>query len=269
MLTVTSTLAAALYLITTILIFSALKRRAAGDGGNKRFILGLWATALLCHSIALYYTFQMANGINLAFFNALSIVAFLIAALLWISSVKQPMENLGIGILPIAALVILLDLTLGSQTRLTESSEQGLQIHILISLLAYSVLSIAALQAILLAIQERQLHNHKTAGLILALPALQLTERLLFRIIGLGFILLSLALLSGFLFLDDIFAQRQVHKTVLSIAAWLVFATLLWGRWQFGWRGRTAIRWTLGGFFSLMLAYFGSKLVIELILHNT
>jgi ABC-type uncharacterized transport system permease subunit len=53
---------------------------------------------------------------------------------------------------------------------------------------------------------------------------------------------------------------------VLSLIAWAVFATLLWGHWKFGWRGRTAIRWTLGGFVFLMLAYFGSKMVLELML---
>ncbi|MDQ3797635.1 MAG: cytochrome c biogenesis protein CcsA [Pseudomonadota bacterium] len=90
----------------------------------------------------------------------------------------------------------------------------------------------------------------------------------MFQFIAVGFVLLSLALLTGFAFLHDIFAQHLVHKTVLSIAAWIVFAILLWGRWRFGWRGRTAIRWTLGGVFVLMLAYFGSKLVLELVLHR-
>jgi ABC-type uncharacterized transport system permease subunit len=89
---------------------------------------------------------------------------------------------------------------------------------------------------------------------------------LLFQMIAIGFVLLSLALLSGLLFLEDIFTQHLVHKTVLSSIAWAVFGILLWGRWRFGWRGRTAIRWTLSGFATLALAYFGSKLVLELLL---
>jgi ABC-type uncharacterized transport system permease subunit len=84
--------------------------------------------------------------------------------------------------------------------------------------------------------------------------------------IATGFVLLSLALVTGALFLEDIFAQHLVHKTILSIVAWVVFAILLWGRWRFGWRGRTAIRWTIGGFVFLMLAYFGSKFVLELVI---
>jgi len=90
-------------------------------------------------------------------------------------------------------------------------------------------------------------------------------EKLLFDFILAGFIGLTLALLSGFIFLEDLFSQHLVHKTALSIIAWLVFATLLIGRFTIGWRGRTAIRWTLSGFISLMLAYFGSKFVLEFI----
>ncbi len=93
-------------------------------------------------------------------------------------------------------------------------------------------------------------------------------ESLLFQMITAGFVLLGVALITGFIYLDDIFAQHQVHKTVLSITAWVIFAVLLWGRLQFGWRGRTAIRWTLGGFVFLMLAYFGSKLVLEIVLQR-
>jgi len=137
---------------------------------------------------------------------------------------------------------------------------------IVLSIMAYSLFAIAAVQAILLAIQDHQLRNRRPGGIIRALPPLQTMEDLLMQLILAGFILLTLALLSGFFFLEDIFAQHLVHKTVLSIAAWLVFATLLWGRWKFGWRGRTAIRWTLGGYIALMLAYFGSKLVLELLL---
>ncbi len=147
-------------------------------------------------------------------------------------------------------------------------SATGLRVHILISIFSYSLLAIAALQAVLLAIQNKHLRNRHPGGFIRALPPLETMEQLLFRMIGLGYILLSLSLLTGAAYIEDIFAQHLVHKTVLSLAAWLVFAILLWGRWRHGWRGRIAIRWTLVGFVVLMLAYFGSKLVLELILHR-
>jgi ABC-type uncharacterized transport system permease subunit len=86
--------------------------------------------------------------------------------------------------------------------------------------------------------------------------------------IAAGFVLLTLSLVSGFAFLEDMFAQHLVHKTVLSTLAWIVFGALLVGRFRYGWRGRTAIIWTLGGFVILILAYFGTKAVLELILHR-
>jgi len=93
-------------------------------------------------------------------------------------------------------------------------------------------------------------------------------EALLFELIAIGFIVLSIALATGFLYLDDMFAQHLAHKTILSILAWCTFATLLWGHFHFGWRGRVAVRWTIIGFTVLMLAYFGSKFVLELMLNR-
>ena len=141
-----------------------------------------------------------------------------------------------------------------------------LEAHILISIFAYSFLSIAAVQAILLSIQNKHLHNQHPGGFIRALPPLQTMESLMFQMLAMGFVLQSFSLISGFIFLDDMFAQHLVHKTILSIIAWIIFAVLLWGRWKFGWRGKIAIRWTLGGFVSLLLAYLGSKMVLEIML---
>ena len=138
--------------------------------------------------------------------------------------------------------------------------------HILSSIIAFSLLNIAALQAILLAIQDQQLRSHHPKRLMLALPPLQAMETLLFQMIAAGLFFLTVSLCSGFIFIDNLFAQHLVHKTVLSIIAWLIFSGLLLGRLRYGWRGKTAIQWTLIGFVLLLLAYFGSKLVLELIL---
>jgi ABC-type uncharacterized transport system permease subunit len=91
-------------------------------------------------------------------------------------------------------------------------------------------------------------------------------ESFLFVCLGFGFACLSVSLISGFFYLEDIFAQQLVHKTVLSIVAWFILGILMFGRIKFGWRGRKAIRWTLSAFAFLMLAFFGTKLVIEFIL---
>lgn len=259
-------LAILLYLSGSLLLAMRLVRpeRVGHAGRNGALVLGFAAVGL--HGAALYPALVTAHGLNLGFFNAASLVGCLTALLLLASSLRQPLENLGIALLPMAALTIALMFAYPSQHLLDEIGHWQLDLHILLSILAYSLLVIAALQALLLAVQDHQLRNRHPGGLIRALPPLATMESLLFQLIATGFILLSLALLTGLFFLEDIFAQHLVHKTVLSLIAWAVFAVLLWGHWRFGWRGRTAIRWTLGGFLFLMLAYFGSKLVLELLL---
>lgn len=259
-------LAILLYLASSLLLAVRLVRREQPLPLGRGGVLALGFGAVLLHGGVLYPLLITASGLNLGFFNAASLVGWLTALLLLVSSLQRPLENLGIALLPMAALTIALMFAYPSQHVLSETSRWQLDLHILLSILAYSLMVIAVLQALLLAVQDRQLRNRHPGGLIRALPPLATMETLLIQLIGTGFVMLSLALLTGFFFLEDIFAQHLVHKTVLSLIAWAVFATLLWGHWKFGWRGRTAIRWTLGGFVFLMLAYFGSKLVLELLL---
>jgi len=232
----------------------------------RRLGLLLGFAGLLLHAMMLYQELFTTRGLNLSFFNAVSLAAWTVAGLLLVSALSKPIENLAILALPLAAITVLLDLRFPGSHLLGENSGWALRVHVLTSILAYSLLTLASAQAILLAIQDNHLRRHHPGGFIRALPPLQTMESLLFEMIGLGFVLLSIALLTGFLYLEDMFAQHLVHKTVLSIVAWIAFAILLWGRYRFGWRGRKAIRWTLVGFAMLMLAYFGSKAVIELIL---
>lgn len=230
--------------------------------------IGLGFAGLLLHAVFLYIGLFTAAGLNLSFFNALSLAAWSVAGLLLVSSLSKPVENLAILALPLAAIMVLLDLRFPGSHLLGEDAGWELRIHVLTSMLAYSLLTLASAQAILLAVQDNHLRRHHPGGFIRALPPLQTMESLLFEMISLGFVLLSVALGTGFLYLEDMFAQHLVHKTVLSIVAWIAFAMLLWGRYRFGWRGRKAIRWTLVGFMVLMLAYFGSKAVVELILRR-
>ena len=107
------------------------------------------------------------------------------------------------------------------------------------------------------------LWTRRIADLPSVLPPLDALEKVMFRLIGAGFALLTLSLLTGFVFVTNLFAQRLLQKTVLSLIAWLLFGVLLIGRIRFGWRGRSAVRWTLTGFGVLAAAYFGSKFVLE------
>jgi len=254
------------YLTAGALISLRLFCTQASTSPPRWIALALGFIGVLLHAVPLYQNLVSVSGINMGVFNAFSLITWTITLLLLISSLSKPVENLGIALLPIAAIAIFLDSRYQTVRFLTDQFSSELTIHILVSMLAYSLFALASVQAILLAIQDHHLHQRHPGGFIRALPPLQTMESLLFEMIAVGFILLSLALLTGFAFLENMFEQRLVHKTVLSIIAWFVFGTLLWGRYRFGWRGQKALIWTLSGFVVLMLAYFGSKIVIELIL---
>lgn len=258
--------AALAYLAATLMLWMRMRRLAGGETMRKNPAVGAALLAGVAHAVAIYHAIHSAHGINLGFFNALSLEGWLIALLVSLAATRQPVENLGVALYPLALLSLLSMVFFSSNEILPIRPGSPLQIHILLSIGAYGVLTIAAVQAGALAIQDRSLRNHQPGGLIRALPPLRVMETLLFHLIGVGFALLTMALLTGILFLKDMFAQHLVHKTVLSLIAWLVFASLLWGRIRHGWRGRKAIRWTLGGFILLLLAYFGSKAVLELVL---
>ena len=218
------------------------------------------------HAVSLYSSLITEQGLQFGFFNAASTIGAVISLLVLLMSLKRQTEIIAAIVLPLSALAILLEMVFPGGYFLPQGSATGLQIHVLVSIVAYSMLGLAALMSLILAVQNHLLHNHHPGGLLRHLPPLQTMEKLLFDSIVAGFIGLSIALATGFVFLDDLFAQHLVHKTILAIIAWLVFAILLAGRALMGWRGRTAIRWTLSGFISLMLAYFGSKFVLEFIL---
>ncbi len=262
------TLSVILYSVATFLLLRRLAAGIEADSRSKNVALGIGLAGAVAHILLLNHLIITPQGLNLSFFHVLSLTSWLASVLVLFSALKQPIENLGIAVLPFTAVALLLQSSnLTNETELLINAT-GLKIHIIISIFSYSLLAIAALQALLLAVQNKHLRNRHPGGFIRALPPLETMEQLLFRMIGLGYILLSLSLISGATYIEDIFAQHLVHKTVLSLAAWLVFAVLLWGRWRYGWRGRLAIRWTLVGFFVLMLAYFGSKLVLEMIIQR-
>jgi ABC-type uncharacterized transport system permease subunit len=135
-----------------------------------------------------------------------------------------------------------------------------------ISLISYSILCLSAAQSLILKIQEKRLQANQPIGLIAELPSLDAMDKLLFKLLALGIIFLSASLLSGFIFLDDIFAQNLAHKTILSILAWIIFVFLIYARKIYGWRGSKAANINLIGFFILFLSYFGTKTVLEIIL---
>ncbi len=264
---ITGLIAFTLYLVSTLGLLLRLKGDAFFNQKPIAYLLLPGFAAVILHAFSLSQDLFSSSGFQFGFFDAASSVAMVISLLVLLMSIKRHTEILAVVILPISAVTLLSQSMSPTSYMLPSDAPQGLKIHVLISIIAYSLLGLAACMSIVLSLQNRMLHNHHPGGLMKKLPPLQVMEKLLFDFIFAGFIGLTLALGSGFFFLEDLFAQHLVHKTALSIIAWLVFAILLIGRFTIGWRGRTAIRWTLSGFASLMLAYFGSKFVLEFIVH--
>ncbi len=251
------------YLLSTFLLLYDIQRERVG---HFSLIPG-WIGLLLHLTLIAWFSWQL-GGISFEFFNIGSTLSAIITGLFLLSSLTKPIDKLGIGFFPLAALMLALNLIFFDLKQPASHYSWPMNIHIFSSLTAFCLLNLAALQAIFLAIQEQQLRKHPPRKIILTLPPLQTMESLLFQMITVGVIFLTISLLSGFIFIDDLFAQHLAHKTVLSILAWLIFTALLVGRMRYGWRGQTAIQWTLAGFTLLLLAYFGSKMVLELILHK-
>lgn len=237
------------------------------NGGKplNRLALSLAGAAVLLHAGILLGMHR--GALDLHFFAALSLVAFVVSAITLLVNLSRPVAALGVIVFPLTAALIAVDSFLAPPT-LPQPMDWQIKLHVTIALIAFSVLSIAAVLAIGLAIQEQALRHRRFSPWLRALPPLTLTELLLFRLIGAGFVLLTLTLLSGALFVDNLFGQHLAHKTILSIIAWLVFGILLFGRWRHGWRGQRAVNLTLLGMAMLVLAFFGSKFVLELILHR-
>lgn len=260
-----------LFALVAIILYSFLAYRHWGDANTRpssRRDHILAALAIAFHwGITINHTLA-ADGYILSLTNTGNIVAAFIACLVLMASLYQPINSLASPTFGLAALTLIVLLIDPFPTPSAGTMNGGLISHVLLSLLGYATLTMAAIHALALAMQEKRLKARQTSRLLRFLPPLQTMEKLLFQIIWAGEVLLSLSILSGVLFLEDLFAQHLVHKTVLSIIAWCIFAALLWGRHILGWRGNTAVKLTLAGFVFLMLAFFGSKLVLEVILHR-
>lgn len=255
-----------LYAAATIVLFKQLSTEASKK--NRRIPLFLGLAAVMFHADILARYIFVDTGLQMGFTHVASLATWFVASLLILASLNKPIENLGLFVLPLAAFTLSIEYLIPIDHIINTTDQQGLGVHIMLSILAYSLLGLATVQAVLLSIQERNLHNRKPGGFIRTLPPMETMESLLVQMIIIGFALQTMSLLSGMIHLDDMFAQHLAHKTILSLVAWLVFAILLWGRWRFGWRGKTVIRWTLSGFVTLVIAYFGSKYVIEIILQR-
>ena len=227
------------------------------------------AFGLLLHGWLLYQD-AFAHGFNFGLANALSAIFWLTVLIYWLANLKHQLHSLQAFVLPPAALFALLPAFSARSHYMPEASSTWFIVHIAIALFAYSLFTFAALHALLMTIAERSLHNKPTFIKLPSFQPLMVMESLLFKVITIGFVLLTLTLVSGMLFSEQIFGKplQFNHKVIFSIASWCIYGWLLFGRFQYGWRGKKAIRWTLVGFGLLLLAYVGSKFVLEIILNH-
>lgn len=254
-------ISAGLYFIATALLVGALRVEPAAPSPGWRVpaVLGMAVHAAV-HVLA----WRATRMPDLHFFAALSLVGLGMAALTTFVAARERVAALGIVALPIAGGLLVAYGITGRADPVRLDWQQ--QLHAMLALLAYATLAVAALLAAILWSQDRALRRRRLHGWMRAFPPLVQLESLLFRTIAVGFALLTATLLTGVLFVQDLLSQHLVHKTVLSMLSWLAFGALLLGRRRFGWRGARAAGWTLAAMALLVLAYFGSKFVLELVL---
>jgi len=228
-----------------------------------------WALIVLAivgHSDAIMRMMRINGAFSIGLLEAASLLAWTLAVLACLISIDRQNRVLGSILMASAAVGAALGAAATSAGYgYAEASAAGWELtaHILLSMAAAALLFAAAVTALLLVFLDRRLRMRRIADLPSVLPPLDVLEKIMFRLIGAGFGLLTLALFTGFVFVTNLFTQNLVQKTALSLLAWALFGVLLIGRVRFGWRGRSAVQWTLSGFGVLAVAYFGVKFVLE------
>lgn len=233
--------------------------------GLERLVI---AAALTLQGFGLYESLFSTGSLRFSFSIAFSLMLWLAVLIYWLDSVRSRMEGMLPLILPLAAAAALSPALFRQTHEITHAASPEFKAHILTAMLAYSLVTLSALHALFMGLIERKLHQNPLEAGRLSAPPLLAMETLLFRLIGIAFLLLTLTLVSGVFFSEEIFDKAFTldHKTVFAIASWGVFAALLLGRKIYGWRGRIAQRWTLAGFLLLFLAYIGTRFVSEIVL---
>ena len=249
---------------------AAAWRLTGGQTSALQRNLAQWGLliAVVLHGYTLVGDLDGTGEPRFGFSVALSMTLWLAMAFYWLESFFTPIQGLQALAMPVAAVATLLPAVFPGQHALPDMGSTAFRVHFIVAMLAYSLLTLAALHALMMVAAERQLHSARLTRALSALPPLLVLENLLFRLVGCGFALLTLTVGSGIFFSEALFGKPLTfnHKTVFGIAAWFVFGTLLLGRAAWGWRGRRALRLTLIGFVCLLLAYVGTRFVLEVIL---
>ena len=248
---------------------------AAGNGapagGAFRLEGVLLPVALVLHGMLVYSGVLSDDGLNLGVSNSISLIIWLTVAIYWLASLAVPGLASIQGLwAPVALVAVILQAVVPSHYLVRHGGDPLFTLHFAIAMLAYSLFIVATMHAVVMLAEQKWLHRGILPPFLRSLPPLLEMEALLFRILFAAFVLLTLTVVSGLFFSEQVFGKplQATHKTVFGILSWLIFGSLLWGRYFRGWRGKRAVYLTLWGFAALLLAYLGSKFVLEIILHR-
>lgn len=262
-----SFLAAALYILSIVL-----------PGRWLTLSNAVSALAWLTHGMALWLTIFPDHALRVGFAVMLSAALWVSVFVCWLENRNASLDGLRLLLMPNAALMVVLPSFFPGSLIALAGKTAMFPWHVVVAMLAYSTLTIAAFHAVVMTVQDKHLHQLRAVKnvewlntLIDRLPALLTMEKILFRFVLFGFVLLTLTVLSGVIFSEQVLgvAFKWDHKTLLSLLSWLLFAILLTGRYWRGWRGKTVLSFTLSGFITLLLAYVGSRFVLEVLLHRS
>ena len=255
------------YLVAVILLYLAV---AEGSSVKRKLAVGITLLGVFFHAWAESQHWLIPASPQVSLLNVLSLCALATIAIpLSTFTLRNSLFDASLVVLPLSVLVLVAEGSIATPVMELSRDSAGITVHIITSVIAYGVLSIAGVYALFVTLIDSLLRQHSVNKLVQTLPALDTLEELLFHLIKAGFAVLTISLLTGLVFVNDLFGQHLAHKTILSIFAWLIFAILLWGRWKKGWRGRIAVRMTLAGIALLLLSYFGSKLILEVFLQRS
>ena len=262
LLALTATGAAALYLYTAVRQLLRLEKR---EETLSKAVLIPGLMALVLHGYVIYAGAASVSA-SFGFYKVASITFWLMGLLSVLIVIARPLQTLLMAIFPLAAIAILVATLTPETARPMTDTPRGLLVHISTSIIGYALLGLAALQGLLVLQQSRLLRQHKTRGLVRLLPPLDRNEQVMYELIAMGTLVMAGSIFAGFYYVDDLFAQHLIHKTVLTIIAWLLFAIISIRNLQYGWRVNTAVMLCCSGFALLTIGFYGSKLVLELVL---
>jgi ABC-type uncharacterized transport system permease subunit len=236
------------------------------------------AMVLFTHGLLLYMTIFRADAMFFGMALAVSAMLWLCMGMYWIERFFFPLEGFRRFIFPLAGIASVLPAFYEGAQILPYAAAPLFKAHFIMANMASGVFALLAMHAVLMLVIEHRLHRplslphphepaqkgpHWIDTWLDTLPGLLTLEKLLFRLIAMGWVLLSLTLASGFLFSEQLFGHAVFldQKTFFSLTSWGIFGVILLGRRWYGWRGRTALKWVLAAFGILVLTYVGSRWV--------